>query len=183
MFDPYCRHCGAKLGTADRYCIMCGKLNCGDRSDPATATKKALTKAIVDKDLHNKRNSVFAYIGQFLILCMIIFVVCLGQPAILLLFIFWVLNVIRMIRGDIRKSKCKYYILERTCLHKDHYTDDDIDALRLWFDNADGTLYISCEVKSDFYEQTNPGDNFYIVILKKENTPILCYRTSEWFLP
>ena len=179
MAHRYCTYCGTQRVDDAQFCQKCGAafpagtLMGGD--------KKELNKYVIDKDLHNQKNTVGAYIGQALLFVLMIVVAVIGNPAILICGIFWVLNVIRMIRDDAKRSALKYYVLERTCIDKKHVTDDDgPDRWQLWFENRDGSLYVATEVEKDFHDATELGDSFYVVFLQDDKTPCLCYRTTEW---
>ncbi|MBR4282855.1 MAG: hypothetical protein IKT35_03985 [Clostridia bacterium] len=143
--------------------------------------KKHLTNAVINKDIHNQKHSFWEYLGEAFLFGLMFVVVALGRPLILILGIPLLISLILMIRDDIRRSKLKYYVIERKCLEKKFVEGDDSpDAWRLWFQNKKGNLYVAIDVEKSFYDATEIGEEFYVVFLEKDKTPCLCYKKSEW---
>lgn len=179
----FCGNCGAQMAPEERFCGACGTKFVSNVLRPPTpgALKKKLTNTVIDKDLKNQKNTVWAYLGQLLLLGLMILVAALGRPFILLCAIPWALTLIGMIRHDIRRKKLQYRVLERACEEKKFVEDDEApDRWQLWFKNGDGQLLVALEVTSDFYNATEIGEVFYVVFLVNDKLPALCYRISEW---
>lgn len=176
-----CYNCGSQMPRNAKFCGVCGaEFNINIIAQPHNS-KTRLTNAIIDKDIHNQKHSVWEYLGQLLLLGLMFLVLALGRPGIMLLSIPWVINVIRMIRDDIRRSRLKYYVLERTCLEKKFVQgDDNPDTWQLWFENRNRDLYVAISVEQSFYDATEIGEEFFVVFLAQDKTPCLCYKKSEW---
>ena len=165
----------------DKFCAICGTPFMPPQPMPIDPNKKRLTKAIIDKELHNQKHSFWEYLGQAALVGLMILIVNLGRPAILLCAIPLALNVINMIRHDIKRSALKYYILERPCIEKKFVEGDESpDDWQLWFNNRNGELNVALSVTQEFHDATELGEEFYVVFMERDKLPSLCYRKSEW---
>lgn len=179
--QKYCCHCGAQVLPNFRFCTTCGVRVNTTPPVQSTCAKTTLTNAVINKDIHNQKHSVWAYLGQVLILGLMFLCLALGRPWLMILSVPWCINLIKMIRDDVKRSKLKYYVLERPCLEKKFVQGDDKpDMWQLWFANADGSLFVAVSVEESCYNATEVGEEFFVVFLKKDKIPCLCYRKSEW---
>ena len=177
----YCGKCGTQMEQTHKFCAACGTMFESNLITPENTGKNLLTNAVIQKDLHSQKHSVWEFLGQLLLLGLMFLVAYLGSPAIFICGIFWVLNVINMIRHNVKRSRKKYYVLERDCIKKEFVEkDEDPDVWKLWFVNRNGELYVSLEVSRDFYDETQIGEGFYVVFLENDRTPSLCYRKTQW---
>jgi len=177
----FCGSCGTIMEEDEKFCALCGTKYESNVITVPEKPKKKLTNAVINKELHNQKHSVWEYLGQCLLLGLMFVVVALGRPAIMIFSIPWAIGIIRMIRQDIRRSKLKYYVLERPCIEKKFVEgDDNPDEWLLWFENMTRQLNVAISVKQDYFDATELGEEFYVVFLINEKTPCLCYRKSEW---
>ena len=176
----YCGKCGTQMPKDAKFCGVCGNRFHTNTVAQPNRSKTRLTNAIIDKDIHNQKHSVWEYLGQVLLLGLIVVVFMLGRPLIVVFCIPLALNIIRMIRDDIRRSKLKYYVLERPCLEKRFVeSEDNPDVWQFWFENADRNLYVAVSVEQSVYDSTEVGEEFFVVFLAKDKTPCLCYKMNE----
>lgn len=179
--NKYCGNCGAKMAQDEKFCAICGTKFESNVIVPSDKPKNRLTNAVINKELHNQKHSIWEYLGQLALLGLMFLVLALGRPGIMLCSIPWTINVVRMIRDDIRRSKLEYYVLDRPCIEKKFVQgDDNPDEWQLWFENMNGDYNVAISVEKDFHDATEIGEEFYIVFLIKDKVPCLCYRKSEW---
>ena len=175
-----CTKCGAPREQAEKFCANCGTEF--EKSVITTEKKplKKLTNNVIDKDLNQKRHTIGEYVGQGLLFAATIGLAAVA-PAILLCLPFEILNLIRMIRRNIRIKSLKYYVLERSCEKKEYVEPDEgSNYWQLWFGDLTQEYNVAIEVDEEFYNATEIGEEFYVVFLRKDTTPTLCYRKSEW---
>ncbi len=145
--------------------------------------KKALTSAVVDRAFRKQKASWLEYLGELAWIGAIVAFSYFFNPVCYLCLIPFPFALISSIRKDIRRHKLQYYSIERPCLEKRLAERDEApDQWQLWFPNKEGDWNVAISVDKEFYDATQPGEEFYLVFARGERTPCLCYRKSEWEL-
>lgn len=145
--------------------------------------KMSLTKAKVEHDVGNTRNSFGDYFAHFIKIGLTIAFSVFLNPVCYICAAVLVWFLIKDIIQDIRRSKMAYYGIERPCIEKKVVEDDEQpDRYQLWFDNKDGDYFVAATVEKEYFDATEVGDDFYLVFFQSERTPCLWYRKSEWEL-
>lgn len=179
--SKYCSNCGTQMAQNEKFCAICGTKYESNVIVRVEQPKNKLTNAVINKALHNQRHSVWEYLGELLWFGLMLVLLALGRPLIMIFSIPWAINIVIMIKDDIRRSKLRYYVLERPCIEKKFVEDDDKpDEWQLWFENMNRDLKVAISVERDFHDSTEVGEEFYIVFLLNDKIPCLCYRKSEW---
>lgn len=152
-------------------------------SDATQVEQKELTMAQIQKDLKGKKHSIGEYLGQLVLVAITAGIISLGAAGAVIFYFAIAINVLRMILHDLKHRKPSFYILERACLEKKQVEQDEgPDEWQLWFSNADGSLWVAIRVEKEFYDQTQVGEEFYVVFLQQGKYPSLVYRKSQWLL-
>lgn len=177
----YCGNCGTEMAQDEKFCAICGTKFESNVITTTDIPKKKLTNAVIDKELHNQKHTAWEYLFEALIFVLILVVVYFGREMMLIFVIPWGISLYKMIQHDNRRSRLKYYVLDRPCKEKKFVENDDSpDEYLLWFENMTRELRVALSVKQDFYDATEIGDEFFVVFLHDDKLPCLCYRKSEW---
>ena len=179
--NKYCGNCGAEMAQNEKFCAICGNKCESVDIAPTDTTKKKLTNAVINKELHNQKHTAWEYLFEALLFVLIFVVVYFGRDMMLIFVIPWGISLYRMIQHDIKRDELKYYVMDCPCVEKKFVENDESpDEYLLWFENRARGLNVELSVKQDFYDATEIGEEFFVVFLYDDKLPCLCYRKSEW---
>ncbi len=143
-------------------------------------SKKILTGDIIKQDLRKSRRSFSAYSnGVVIAVCGIVLLVC-GNVLGVAVIVLGLLKMLKIAFEDALKTIGNYYVLERPCINgRSFLYEDDATEYRLFFKKK-GKKPVYVKVEEDYYNECNVGEEFYVVFLKGQRHPCLCYSKNEW---
>ncbi len=145
--------------------------------------KQILSRELVLQALRKQRNSVFSYLSMIAGLGIAVALGTFVFPLFYLFIVNCLIELKKMISIDLSRKKLQHHVILRPCEEKEIVEQDSgPDVLKLWFLNREGDLSVAVTVDREFYNQTQIGEEFYLVFAGEEKPPCLWYRKSQWEL-
>lgn len=175
--EKHCANCGKQITEDMDLCSECGANIVVSTDNP----KKNLTEEIIKNDLRKQRRTLKGYSdGIVIVVCSIVLLVC-GSGLGVLAMALGLLKILRIVFEDVLKTIGKYYVLERPCIDGNLLLhEDETKEYRLLFVKKSQKKPVYLKVEDSFFYECNAGDEFYVVFLKGQKHPCLCYKKTEW---
>lgn len=149
----------------------------------ATQPKQILSQELVLQALRKQRNSIFAYLSMIAGLGIAVALGTFVFPLFYLFIVNCLIELKKMISIDLSRRKLQHHVILRPCEEKEIVEQENgPDVQQLWFLNRKGDLLVAVTVDREFYNQTQIGEEFYLVFAGEEKFPCLWYRKSQWEL-
>lgn len=178
--SKFCGMCGAKREQEDKFCSRCGAKFDGEIKEiQSEDSRKVLTYNIIRKEMDAKiqqSDYFFSLLGMVIGAVMALFGVLSGVGFVLLGLIGAVFTYCkhRGYRSD------KFHIEEQRCVKKTHSIDPEEYGLE--FSNGRGYRKVFLEVSEWECNETEIGEEFYLVFQGRKRMPCLHYSKKYWIL-